>query len=167
MHACSVTGNASYESTNSSKRLILTDTFAIEKDQNMNAGSSAMPVPLEPPAQPECCQTPFVTPFDSSDGMLKLNVLAVVAENKALNEERENLPQKYSDTQHQFLQLQKLQEGCFGCHKLKEKDYKYYNRFTKEQFDAVYIFFVPTDEDPIKWSRTVKGSKFLSTTDQL
>lgn len=87
----------------------------------MNAGSSAMPGPLEPPAQPECCPTPFVTPFDSSDGMLKLKLSAVVAENKALNEERENLLQKYSDTQQQFLQLQKLQEGCFGCHKLKEK----------------------------------------------
>lgn len=99
--------------------------------------------------------------------MLKLKLLAVVAENKALNEERENLLQKYSDTQQQFLQLQKLQEGCFGCHKLKEKDYKYYTGFTKEQFDAVYIFLVPTDEDPIKWSKTVKGSKSLSTTDQL
>lgn len=38
---------------------------------------------------------------------------------------------------------------------------------TKEQFDAVYIFLVPTDEDPIKLSKTVKGSKSLSTTDQL
>lgn len=133
----------------------------------MNGESSAMPGPFEPPAQPECCPTPFVTPFDSSDGMLKLKLLAVVAENKALNEERENLLQKYSDTQQQFLQLQKLQEGCFGCHKLKEKDYKYYTGFTKEQFDAVYISLVPTDEDPIKWSKTVKGSKSLSTTYQL
>lgn len=31
----------------------------------------------------------------------------------------------------------------------------------------MYIFLVPTDEDPIKWSKTVKGSKSLSTTDQL
>lgn len=101
------------------------------------------------------------------NGMLKLKLLAVVAENKALNEERENLLQKYSDTQQQFLQLQKLQEGCFGCHKLREKDYKYYTRFTKERFDAVYIVLVPTNEDPIKWSKTVKGFKSLSTTDQL
>lgn len=50
---------------------------------------------------------------------------------------------------------------------MKKKNYKYYTGFTKEQFDAVYIFLVPTDEDPIKWSRTVKGSKSLSTTDQL
>lgn len=128
VHACTVTRNASCESTYSSKRQILADTSAIQKDQNMimNAGSSAMPGPFEPPVQPECCPTPFVTPFDSSDGMLKLKLLAVVAENKALNEERENLLQKYSDTQQQFLQLKKLQEGCFGCHKLKEKDYKYY-----------------------------------------
>lgn len=112
----------------------------IEKDQNINAGSSAMPGPLEPPAQPECCPTPFVMPFDSSDGMLKLKLLAVVAEKQALNEEKENLLQKYSDTQQQFLQLQKLQEGCFVCHKLKEKHYKYYTGFTKEQFGAVNIF---------------------------
>lgn len=85
----------------------------------MNAGSSAMTGPLEPPAQPECCQTPFVTPFDSSDGMLKLKLLNGVAETKALNEERENLLQKYSNTQQQFLQLQKLQEGCFGYHNLQ------------------------------------------------
>lgn len=32
----------------------------------MNAGSSAMPGPLEPPAQPECFPTPFVAAFDSS-----------------------------------------------------------------------------------------------------
>uniref|UniRef100_A0A8W8MDQ1 Uncharacterized protein n=1 Tax=Magallana gigas TaxID=29159 RepID=A0A8W8MDQ1_MAGGI len=66
VHACTVTRNASCESTYSSKRQILADTSAIEKDQNMNAGSSAMPGPLEPPAQPECCPTPFVAPFDSS-----------------------------------------------------------------------------------------------------
>lgn len=107
--ACTVTRNASCESTYSSNRQILADTSAIEKDQNMNAGSSATPGPLEPPAQPECCPTPFVTPFDSSDGLLKLKLLAVVAENKALNEERENLLQKYSDTQQQFLKLQQLQ----------------------------------------------------------
>lgn len=58
-------------------------------------------------------------PFVFADGMLKL--LAVVAENKTLKEERDNLLHKYSDTQQQFLQLQKLQERCFGCHKLKKK----------------------------------------------
>lgn len=104
-------------------------------------------------------------PFVFADGMLKL--LAVVAENKTLKEERDNLLHKYSDTQQQFLQLQKLQERCFGCHKLKKKDYKYYTGFTKEQFDAVYTFLVPTEEDPIKWSKTVKGSKSLTTIDQL
>ena len=55
----------------------------------------------------------------------------------------------------------------FWLSQMKKKNYKYYTGFTKEQFDAVYIFLVPTDEDPIKWSRTVKGSKSLSTTDQL
>lgn len=92
-------------------------------------------------------------PFVFADGMFKL--LAVVVENKALNEERENLLHKYSDTQQQFLQLQQLHKRCFSCHKLKEKDYKYYTGFTKEQFDAVYTFLVPTDEDPMQWSKTV------------
>lgn len=54
---------------------------------------------------------------------MNYNPFVFVVENKALNEERENLLHKYSDTQQQFLQLQKLHKRCFGCHKLKEKDY--------------------------------------------
>lgn len=73
----------------------------------------------------------------------------------SLNEERENLLQKYSDAQQQFLQLQELQEGCFGCQILKQKDYKYYIGFTTEQFDAVYTFLVPTDEETVKDSQKV------------
>lgn len=43
--------------------------LTLRNDQYMNAGSNAMPGPSgpsEPPDQPECCPTPFVTSFDSS-----------------------------------------------------------------------------------------------------
>lgn len=82
-------------------------------------------------------------------------------------EEKEKLIQNNAEIEQQLLQLQKLQERCFGCHKLKEKDYKYYTGFSKDQFDSVYKFLAPTDEDPIKWGKTVKGAKSLSTIDQL
>ncbi|XP_061190838.1 uncharacterized protein LOC133198954 [Saccostrea echinata] len=116
----------------SSMRKILADTAAVENVNIMtDMCSSTMPQPLEPSVQSLCSSAIETTPDDNSGGTFyPLNLLAVVAENKALVEEREKLLQNNSEFQQQFLQLQKLQERCFGCHKLKEKDYKYYTGFS-------------------------------------
>ena len=50
---------------------------------------------------------------------------------------------------------------------LLKKDYKYYTGFCRNDFNALYTFLVPNTEDPIMWSKTVKGAKLMCTKDQL
>lgn len=63
--------------------------------------------------------------------------------------------EKMFEIQQQIIYLQKLHWGCFGCHKLKEKIYTiitYYTRFSRNKFDAVYLFLVLINKDPLERS---------------
>lgn len=93
--------------------------------------------------------------------------MAITCENRALLEEREKL--LYSNEQlHQQLSDAVKVSPCFGCEKLKEKDYQYYTGFSMERFNHVYNFLVPSEEkDPVKWSKSVKGARKLCSRDQL
>ncbi|XP_055997033.1 uncharacterized protein LOC125678774 isoform X2 [Ostrea edulis] len=93
-------------------------------------------------------------------GCNPLEILAIIADNTALTEEKEKLLRIN-------FELQQQDSGRFGYKKLKDTDYQYYTGFSKDRFNVLYSFLVPTEEDPIIWSKTLKGAKSLSTKDQL
>ena len=85
-----------------------------------------------------------------------LDVLAISCENQALLEKREKLLHSNEQLHQQLSDALKASQ-CFGCEKLKEKDYQYYTGFSMERFSHVYTFLVPSEEnDPVKWSKSVK-----------
>ena len=100
-------------------------------------------------------------------GNSQLDLLALVAENTALKEEKEKLLQANCNFQHQLSEQQQSSIKRFAYQNLSNKDCHYYTGYSKEQFDDIYIFLVPTADDPIKWTKSIKGSKVLPTSDQV
>ena len=77
----------------------------------------------------------------------QLDRLALVAENTALKEEKEKLLQANCNFQHQFSEQQQSSIKRFAYQNLSNKDCHYYTGFSKEQFDDIYTFLVPTADD--------------------
>ena len=100
-------------------------------------------------------------------GNSQLDLLALVAENTALKEEREKLLRANCNIQQQLSEQQQSSKKRFAYQNLSNKDCHYYTGYSKEQFDDIYIFLVPTADDPIKWTKSIKGSKVLPTSDQV
>ena len=71
-------------------------------------------------------------------GNSQLDLLALVAENTALKEEREKLLQANCNIQQQLSEQQQSSKKRFAYQNLSNKDCHYYTGYSKEQFDDIY-----------------------------
>ncbi|XP_033730606.1 uncharacterized protein LOC117320019 [Pecten maximus] len=112
-----------------------------------------------------------------------LDLLALAAENRRLDQEHAKLisnnarlSEGYSKMILQYEQLcrkttshevQGDSKAMFNCNNLKPSDYQYYTGFSSDRFHNLVKFFIPSEEEPFTFTKTVSGTKNVSLEDQL